>query len=139
MKQTTATTWLIHSLEMLALGAVITDVTTIYQAFQAGHFSFASASVAVGSTTAAILFNGLKGIMSNANFAQAIADLRNDFSQSQQAAPAQPPVVINNHLPPTPAAPPTVTVPQFKNTSSSIPDFTTPLAAISSQQVPPAQ
>lgn len=100
-KQSTAILWLIHSLEVLALGAAVTCVVTLYQAFAGGHFDLATAGVTIASALGAFLLNGIKGILGNANFAQAIADLKAEAVQQQ-------PVVIHNHIPaPAPAPTPT--------------------------------
>lgn len=103
VKQPTSVLWLIHSLEVLVMGAVFTFVITIYQAFQGGNFNLGSAGVTAASLLVAFLGNGLKGIINNANFAQAIHDLYDELFHQQQAQ--TPPVVINNH-------PPAVSLPQ---------------------------
>ena len=135
MKQTTAIIWLEHSLEVLVLGAVITAVYPVYQAFQAGNFTLASAGVSVGSALLAFILNGLKGIISNANFMQAMSDLWSQLQSQQQPVP---PVVIHNNIPPAPVAPPAAAqpvIPQFKNTASSVPDFTAPLSTVTPPRV----
>ena len=123
VKQSASVIWLIHSLEVLVVGAVFTVVITVYQAFQAGNFDLSKVGVTVGGLLIAFLGNGLKGIVYNASFAQGIEDLFNELFHRQQ--PAQPPVVINNHPPVAPAAPaqpaPVVQLPFPATTSASTP------------------
>lgn len=99
MKPTTAITWLEHSLEVLVLGAIVTAVFPLYQAIQSGSLT-SETWITVGGLIAAFLLNGAKGLISNANFAQAISDLRTDL-----ATPVSPPVVIHNHIPAPAGAP----------------------------------
>jgi hypothetical protein len=107
-KQSASVVWLVHSLEVLVLGAVFSLCLSLYQSFNAGTLTLQSAGVAAGSLLFAVIGNGLKGIIGNANFAQAISDLRAELAQQQAAVS---PVVIHNNIPAS-AAPQEVTPPQ---------------------------
>ncbi len=113
-KQPAAVIWLIHSLEVLVFGATFSLVISLYQSFNAGTLTLQSAGVAAGSLLFAVIGNGLKGIVSNANFAQAISDLRAELAQQKAQAS---PVTIHNNIPaPAVATPAPMQVTTLKGT-----------------------
>jgi predicted histidine transporter YuiF (NhaC family) len=82
IKLTTSQLWLIHSLEVLAAGGLLTAVLTIYTAFHAGNVDLTAVGVAAGGAIVAVLANGYKGIVNNTQTAQAIADSISELTQA---------------------------------------------------------
>ncbi len=123
-KLTPAQIWLVHSLEVLAMGSVFTVVATLYQAFQTGNFNLSQAGVAVAGVLGAFLSKGFSGLLTNAQTIQAGEDTLNEIKGglSQVVAghqtlinlvsaflqqSAQPPVHVQvNNPPAAPAQPP---------------------------------
>jgi hypothetical protein len=82
MKSSTSQIWLMHSLEVLAVGSIFTGVVTAYSAAQTGGFTLQTGGVLIGSVVVAFLSNGLKGMASNVNTAQALTDSLSELQQS---------------------------------------------------------
>ena len=82
--KTTSQTWLVHSLEVLAVGGVFTGVVTAFTAAQAGGVTLQSGSVLVGSAVVAFLSNGLKGMANNTNTVQTVTEGIDSLQQSHQ-------------------------------------------------------
>lgn len=120
-KLTPAQIWLVHSLEVLAMGSVFTVVATLYQAFQSGNFNLSQAGVAGAGVLGAFLSKGFSGLLTNAQTVQAgedtLNEIRGGLSQVvaghqtlismigaflQQGAPT--PVQVHVSAPPAPTA-----------------------------------
>ncbi|SRR5579875_405002 len=121
-KLTPAQIWLVHSLEVLAMGSVFTVVATLYSAFQTGNFNLSQAGVAGAGVLGAFLSKGFSGLLTNAQTVQAgedtLSEVRAGLSQImaghqtlinlvsaflQQGV--QPPVQVHVNAPPAPATP----------------------------------
>lgn len=74
IKQTAAQTWLSHSLEVLALGAIVTSAINVYTAFGAGNLSLTQAGVIAATAGGAVLSKGLAGLLNNPQTIQATED-----------------------------------------------------------------
>lgn len=100
IKLSSAQIWLIHSLELLAVGAIFTASYTVYGAFQAGNFNLPTIGVSLGSAVVALLSKGFSGILSNATTVQALVDAVNDVKvlvsgQAAAPTPAIAPVAVH--------------------------------------------
>jgi hypothetical protein len=102
IKLTTPQLWLVHTLETVALGAVVTGAITAYGAISTGNYDWKVVGGLVLAAVLAVLTKGWStSIQGNANLAPAIKDSLGDIlaivSRPQPAAiaPQGPPVVVN--------------------------------------------
>jgi hypothetical protein len=102
IKLTTPQLWLVHTLETVALGAVVTGAITAYGAVSTGNYDWKVVGGLVLAAVLAVLTKGWStSIQGNANLAPAIHDYLGNIlaivSRPQPAAiaPQGPPVVVN--------------------------------------------
>jgi hypothetical protein len=155
-KLTSAQTWLVHSLETIATGAIVAGGIAAEQAIASGNYSYTYIAPLVGAAVLAVLSKGWSTtIQNNANLGQAIfdgvAEVKGLIIQQPSAiAPqqAQGPLVVQhitqlpesanvtpapsvrqlNVVPPRPIVQPPVQMPQ------ALPAVD--VASLSTQQVP---
>lgn len=124
MKLTSAQLWLIHSLEALALGAIVTAVAILFPHAQDGTLTWQVLLAGLVSAVVAVASKSGASILSNAQTAQALQDT---VTQAvQQATPT--PVVIHNNIPaaPQPAALPVQLPATAATTQANVQQFQQP-------------
>src|SRR5579875_3214732 len=82
---TPAQLWFVHTLELLAIGAVFVAVQTLYQAIQHGALDYAQLATTVAGAVVAFLSKGFAATMSNAQAGQAGQDTLNEVKASVNA------------------------------------------------------
>lgn len=126
-----------HIIESVLMSFVLTVLLGTYQYITTHGLDYAGLGTFWATSFLGALAMIYKSVSGNPNLGPAILDSLNEIKGLLASAPAQPPVVINNH-PPVPVAPPAAaqpTIPQFKNTASSVPEFTAPLSTVTPPRV----
>ena len=95
---TSAQHWLIHTLEALAIAAIVTGFVTIVPVIESGHTTVSSILILLAVTVLAVFFKGLSGALSNQQSAQAFDDTLATVLKANQTSK-----ITTAYVPPTSA------------------------------------
>lgn len=121
MKLSNAQLWLLHTLETLFFGAVVTGGISVYQATTSGTYNLQTLASIFVPAALAVLSKGWSGsISNNANLGTALLDSVNEVKSLVQKTPVT--VHVNNPTPalPTRPAPQPIVLPQSSETNTTV-------------------
>jgi hypothetical protein len=83
-KLTVAQLWLVHTLETLFFGAVVTGAISVYQAMGTGNYNASALAAIFIPAVIAVLSKGSASVINNANLVQAGEDTLKQLTASHQ-------------------------------------------------------